>query len=386
MSTSTSTTKSTGAGRTWMIVALMCGAPVLVGLCGLFLVMALFMASTAPGTGAGSTPASVAGISPVLLQAYSRAAGQAPQIAPGCTGMRWSVLAAIAQIESGQAAGRQISANGAITPAILGPRLDGSGAGGNTTPFHDTDQGRWDGDTSYDRAVGPFQFIPSSWRIFGQDGNGDGVTDPHNVFDAAAGAVAHLCGSEGSNLADPARLRQAILGYNHSDTYVAEVLDWIEHFDHLGSAQPGGAGSGSIISCAGGAAASYPNGQIPLSVLCPLRQAPGHHLQREAAAAFDRLSQAYAARFGRPICVTDSYRAYAEQVRLRAEKPTLAAMPGTSNHGWGTAVDLCGGIERFGTPQHIWMMTSAPTFAWIDPSWARANGSKPEPWHWEFVR
>ena len=51
----------------------------------------------------------------------------------------------------------------------------------------------------------------------------------------------------------------------------------------------------------------------------------------------------------RPICITDSYRTYASQVRLYGQKPALAAVPGTSNHGWGLAVDLCGGIEHFGT-------------------------------------
>jgi hypothetical protein len=382
------TAANPASARVWVLAALVCMSPVAVGLGVLYLVLTLFTVRSATGTGAGA-PAAVAGIDPVLLQAYTQAAARAPQIAPGCTGMRWSILAAIAQIESGQAAGRQISASGAISPPILGPRLDGSGAGGNTTAIRDTDQGRWDGDTSYDRAVGPFQFIPSSWRIFGQDGNGDGVSDPHNAFDAAAGAVAHLCGTGARNLNDPAQLREAILGYNHSDAYVAEVLGWIDRFDQAGAGQsvaPSG-GSRAVTGCAGGPTASYPNGRIPLALLCPLKSAPQHRLQAGAAAAFDRLSDAYAQRFGRPICITDSYRSYEQQVRLKAEKPTLAAVPGTSNHGWGTAVDLCGGIETsYTTPQHTWMTTFAPTYGWINPAWARPGGSKREPWHWEFIR
>jgi LAS superfamily LD-carboxypeptidase LdcB len=62
----------------------------------------------------------------------------------------------------------------------------------------------------------------------------------------------------------------------------------------------------------------------------------------------------------------------------------MAAVPGTSNHGWGRAVDLCGGIESFGTPQHDWLVANAPRFGWVHPSWAEVTGSRPEPWHFEF--
>ena len=138
-------------------------------------------------------------------------------------------------------------------------------------------------------------------------------------------------------------------------------------------------------SCDAGATSNYANGRIPLTALCPLAGAPGHFLRADAAYAFDQLSAAYATRFGTPICVTDSYRTYAEQVRLKAVKPTLAATPGTSNHGWGTATDLCGGIQSFGTPQHAWLLANAPLYSWFLPAWARAGGSKPEPWHWEYA-
>jgi LAS superfamily LD-carboxypeptidase LdcB len=107
-------------------------------------------------------------------------------------------------------------------------------------------------------------------------------------------------------------------------------------------------------------------------------------LRPDAAAAFNRLSKAFAGTFGTPICVTDSYRTYAQQVDLYARKPALAAIPGTSNHGWGTAGDLCGGINRFGTPEHEWMVVNAPGYGWFHPAWARSDGSRPEPWHFEF--
>lgn len=129
---------------------------------------------------------------------------------------------------------------------------------------------------------------------------------------------------------------------------------------------------------------NYPNGQWPGSALCALRTAPGHMLRPSAARAYDAMSQAYQKSTGQPLCVTDSYRSLAAQIDVKRRKPTLAATPGTSNHGLGLAVDLCGGIESFGTPQHLWMQQHAPLFGFYHPAWAEPNGSKPEPWHWEY--
>jgi LAS superfamily LD-carboxypeptidase LdcB len=84
------------------------------------------------------------------------------------------------------------------------------------------------------------------------------------------------------------------------------------------------------------------------------------------------------------LCITDSYRSYALQATTYASKPGLSAVPGTSNHGWALAVDLCGGIERFGSAQHKWMVENAPKFGWKQPSWARQGGGREEAWHWEF--
>jgi hypothetical protein len=137
-------------------------------------------------------------------------------------------------------------------------------------------------------------------------------------------------------------------------------------------------------NCPGGDISIYPNGQIPESLLCPLIGAPGHLLRADAAYAFNQMSLAYAAEFGAPICVTDSYRDLAGQIAVKAAKPGLAARPGTSRHGLGRAVDLCGGIQSFGTAQHVWMQQHAPEYGWYDPLWARADGSKPEPWHFQY--
>jgi len=236
--------RSSGNRRPWWLVLPLLATP---GAGGILLITLLVAALTAvsateafmqAGESAATTPdpGAVTGIPKVVLDAYTQAALHTSQYAPGCTGMRWSILAAVGQIESQQGAGHRIAANGDITPPILGPRLDGTGG---TARILDTDRGRLDGDTIYDRAVGPMQFIPSSWVSMGRDGNGDGIADPNNIFDAAAGTVVHLCGRGAVNLADRTQLSRAIFGYNSSDAYVADVLSWITTFDRLGSTDAG---------------------------------------------------------------------------------------------------------------------------------------------------
>lgn len=130
---------------------------------------------------------------------------------------------------------------------------------------------------------------------------------------------------------------------------------------------------------------TYPNGQLPASALCPLWMAPGEFAHPTAAVAFQALSQEYTKAFGQPICVADSYRSFADQIAVKATRGFWAATPGTSNHGLGRALDLCGGINSFGTIEHLWMRQNAPLYGWFHPSWAAADGRKPEPWHWEFA-
>lgn len=129
----------------------------------------------------------------------------------------------------------------------------------------------------------------------------------------------------------------------------------------------------------------YPNGRIPAKALCPLYGDPAESLRPKAAAAFNRLSKAYERDTGSPICITDSYRSLPEQVMVKAEKGKWAATPGTSEHGFGRALDLCGGINSFGTSAHLWMLQNAPLYGWFHPDWAAAGGSLPEPWHWEYA-
>ncbi|WP_374200218.1 lytic murein transglycosylase [Streptomyces sp. AC555_RSS877] len=172
-----------------------------------------------------AAPAAVGAALPAsVFAAYRRAEERLSREAPGCR-LRWQLLAAIGQVESGQARGGGVTSDGTTVTPILGPRLDGVAF----ALIRDTDGGAHDGDTAYDRAVGPMQFIPSTWARWGADGNGDGRTDPNNVFDAALAAGRYLCAG-GRDLSHPAQLDRAILGYNHSTAYLRTVRAWYAYF------------------------------------------------------------------------------------------------------------------------------------------------------------
>ena len=75
----------------------------------------------------------------------------------------------------------------------------------------------------------------------------------------------------------------------------------------------------------------------------------------------------------------------ASQVAVKRSKPGLAARPGTSQHGWGLAVDLGGGVQK-GDQHYEWLAEHADDYAWENPEWAQRSGSGPdEPWHWEYA-
>jgi hypothetical protein len=132
-----------------------------------------------------------------------------------------------------------------------------------------------------------------------------------------------------------------------------------------------------------GAWGGWRNGQIPVETLCQLGTF-GHALRCDAAASYGQLNAAYTTAFGTPLCITDSYRSLAAQISAFQRKPKLAAVPGTSNHGWALAVDLCGGINVSGSVQWTWMTANAARFGFVQPDWAAPRGEKPEPWHWEY--
>ncbi|GAB2489797.1 hypothetical protein GCM10027063_33860 [Promicromonospora xylanilytica] len=138
-----------------------------------------------------------------------------------------------------------------------------------------------------------------------------------------------------------------------------------------------------LPGCDGEVTGAGLNGQVPESELCDLWN--GYPpIRADAAVALARLNQEYTERFGEPMCLTDGYRSYAQQVTAKAEKPTLTATPGRSNHGWGLAVDIC--ADSYAGERWDWLKAHAPEHGWDNPQWAQSGGSGPyEPWHWEFV-
>lgn len=506
------------------------------------------------GAGTASAPSSVDGIPQASLDAYVAAAEK--------TGVPWYYLAGVGWVETqhGTYGGSVVDEKGNSRPKIIGIALNGSNG---TMAIRDTDNGRLDNDKTWDRAVGPMQFIPSTWATRAADGNLDGESDPHNMFDAALSAAQYLKASGA-----PGDMKAALYAYNRSDAYRIDVLAKAQEYknapaapdneqastpvaptdnakptgkvkddnadaatesstgawmmpvldatktsavfgqpgsywssgyhtgtDFLGPSgdpifasnagtvtvspngsygpyfviishgtidgkrvdtryahmssisvrtgdrvtagqQIGGMGAlgnvssptayhlhfevevdGSFVdplvflstagspiggtgaSCGGGIVATngdgswggHQNGKIPADALSPLAFSPSVLLRADAARALERLNDAYKKRFGCDVGPVGGYRSYEDQVSLYAQKPGLAAKPGTSNHGWGLAADLSGdcdgngaGINVFGTPEHQWMATNAGGYGWVLPQWAQQGGSKPEPWHWEF--
>ncbi|MEV2255632.1 lytic murein transglycosylase [Streptomyces sp. NPDC050147] len=179
----------------------------------------------APGSGGqGSEARTQSGIPASVLAAYRRAEASLAATDPGCH-LPWELLAALGKVESGQARGGRVDADGTTLAPILGPVLNGSGF----ARISDTDGGAYDGDTTYDRAVGPMQFIPSTWARWGADGNDDGRADPNNIHDAALAAGRYLCAGD-RDLAVKADLDRAILSYNHSTAYLRTVLEWLAFY------------------------------------------------------------------------------------------------------------------------------------------------------------
>ena len=167
-----------------------------------------------------------------VLAAYQQAADRVALDDPSC-GLRWQVLAGIGKVESGHARGGRLTRAGDAVPRILGPVLNGAGP---VAAISDHDGGRWDLDPEWDRAVGPMQFIPGTWSVFGVDGSADGIADPNNVFDATLSAGRYLCAGE-SEVRTATGLAAALRRYNNSLAYVAKVMSWIEAYDN-GNAVP----------------------------------------------------------------------------------------------------------------------------------------------------
>lgn len=171
------------------------------------------------------------GISVVALKAYGAATLRAKEEFPNCH-LTWNTLAGIGWNETRHGiydgsifGGSKLDDEGTVQPPIIGLQLNGEGF----AEVVDTDKGKLDGDREYDRAVGPMQFIPQSWSHYGVDANGDGKTDPQNIFDAAAAASRLLCDFD-RDLATENGWTSAVRNYNQSDRYVRDVRDAAANF------------------------------------------------------------------------------------------------------------------------------------------------------------
>ncbi|MFD6589587.1 lytic murein transglycosylase [Streptomyces anulatus] len=182
------------------------------------------------------TGSAEAGIPASILAAYKQAEQTVATTDPSCR-LPWQLLAAIGKVESGQARGGRVDTNGTTISPILGPALNGQGF----ALIKDTDGGAYDSDAVHDRAVGPMQFIPSTWASWGQDANGDGRKDPNNIYDAALAAGRYLCAND-RDLAIAADLDKAVLSYNRSNEYLRTVRSWFSYYQRGTHEIPDGTG------------------------------------------------------------------------------------------------------------------------------------------------
>jgi len=164
---------------------------------------------------------STSGIPAAALAAYQRAETVINSADAGCH-LPWQLVAAIGRVESdhGRTGGNTLDEQGVARPGIFGPALDGKHG---TTRIPDSDAGQFDNDSTWDRAVGPMQFIPSTWSVVGVDADGDGRRDPQDIDDAALASAVYLCSGD-DDLATTAGQRAAVYRYNHSESYVDLVL------------------------------------------------------------------------------------------------------------------------------------------------------------------
>ena len=170
------------------------------------------------------------GMPVTALEAYAYAAKVAQVENPGCH-LGWTTLAGIGMVEShnGTYHGATIAPNGDVTPPIRGVRLNGSH--GNLTILDDSDARQPHSDPPYARAMGPMQFIPETWRVYGVDAHNDGIKSPDNIDDAALSAAGYLC-FRGGDLATPRGWVTALRAYNNSDLYARTVRDWATAYAH----------------------------------------------------------------------------------------------------------------------------------------------------------
>jgi membrane-bound lytic murein transglycosylase B len=190
--------------------------------------------------------ASTSGIPSAALSAYQRAA-QIIDAADTTCNVPWELIAAIGRVESnhGQYAGNTLNSDGVSVPGVFGPQLNGRNG---TQAIMDTDGGQLDHDTVFDRAVGPMQFIPSTWSSVKVDADGDGQRNPQDIDDASLASGVYLCSGD-DDLSTRAGQESSVFRYNHSRAYVDLVLRIMEAYSQGDyTAIPSGTYGGTIFS------------------------------------------------------------------------------------------------------------------------------------------
>jgi hypothetical protein len=189
-------------------------------------------AAVTPGDGTDATkPADLAAWAAPLaarlaipqpaMQAYGFAEMAIAAAKPGCQ-LRWTTLAGIGKVESAHGQSHAtLAPDGTALPPIVGAALDGTGGRMRVV---DTDGGQIDGDVTWDHAVGPMQFIPSTWTAYAADADSDGVSDINNINDASLAAARYLCAAN-RNMSIASDWWPAVLSYNAVQSYAQDVFD-----------------------------------------------------------------------------------------------------------------------------------------------------------------
>ena len=237
------------------------------------------------------------GIPASALAAYQRAETVINAADKSCQ-ITWQLIAAIGRVESnhGRFGGSALDAEGLSQPGIFGIALNGTQ---NTATIRDTDAGRYDNDSVFDRAVGPMQFIPSTWAVVGVDADGDGERNPQDIDDAALATAVYLC-SGSDDLSTLGGQRAAVFRYNHSQAYVDLVLSIMENYL-----------AGDFMS--------VPDSTVAAGVISPLPPAPRDNGGRGGGKAAAAVATPTSPRAAPPVAPTRAPRAAA------AAAPAVAA-------------------------------------------------------------
>tara|TARA_Y100001963_G_scaffold151396_1_gene234148 strand:- start:2345 stop:3448 length:1104 start_codon:yes stop_codon:yes gene_type:complete len=141
-----------------------------------------------------------------------------------------------------------------------------------------------------------------------------------------------------------------------------------------------------------GSDVKFTNGSPPVDIVTSVNtqySSAGVKLLKDAAVDYDKMAKAFSEHFKKPMGITDGLRTYQGQIKAKQKwasrgQPGMAATPGTSNHGFGVAVDL--DVPGYDSTEYKWLANNASKYNFVNPAWAQKDGSKPEPWHWEWTK